>query len=168
MRVVVALLLPTLLAACATPAPRDAVALEVVVVRHAEKLADGGKDPALSEAGRARAQRLAGLLHDAPLVAVYSTDTRRTRETAQPTALAHGLTVKRYDAGISAFDFVSQILIANPRGAILVVGHSNTAPEIASMLCTCEVATMDEDEYDRVMRVRFDANGDATLQLEHD
>ena len=168
MRVAVALLLPTLLAACATPAPRDPVALEVVVVRHAEKLADDGKDPALSEAGRARAQRLAELLRDAPLAAVYSTDTRRTRETAQPSASTHGLTVKRYDAGISAFDFVSQILIANPRGAILVVGHSNTAPEIASRLCTCEVAAMGEDEYDRVMRVRFDEAGNAKLVIERD
>jgi len=47
------------------------------LVRHAEKELDGD-DPALSDAGYARADALAGVLRDVTLAAIYSTDTRRT------------------------------------------------------------------------------------------
>jgi broad specificity phosphatase PhoE len=156
-----------LLAACATQAPRDADPLEVVVVRHAEKLADGN-DPALSDAGRARAQRLAYLLRGAPLVAVYSTDTQRTRQTAKPSADAHGLAVTIYDPRVPPAEFVARLREMHPHGTVLVVGHSNTAPAIAAALCRCSVEPMAETEFDRVMRVRFAADGTARLSMERD
>jgi broad specificity phosphatase PhoE len=166
-----ALLFASLLAACATQPgeppvrPRDSPALEVVVVRHAEKLADGN-DPALSDPGRARAQRLAHLLRDAPLVAVYSTDTQRTRQTAKPSADGHGLAVTIYNPRMPPAEFVAWLKQTHPHGTVLVVGHSNTAPEIAAALCRCDVAPMSETEYDRVMRVRFAADGSARLSVE--
>ena len=168
-----ALLFASLLAACATQPgeppvrPRDSPALEVVVVRHAEKLADGN-DPALSDPGRARAQRLAHLLRDAPLVAVYSTDTQRTRQTAKPSADAHGLALTIYDPRVPPAEFVARLREMHPHGTVLVVGHSNTAPAIAAALCRCGVEPMAETEFDRVMRVRFAADGTATLSVERD
>ena len=167
MRILPALLSVLVLAACATQAPRNADPLEVVVVRHAEKLANGD-DPALSDPGRARAQRLAYLLRAEPLVAVYSTDTRRTRETAQPAAGAHGLALTIYNPRMPPAEFVAWLKQTHPRGTVLVVGHSNTAPEIAAALCRCEVAPMVETEFDRVMRVRFATDGTATLSVERD
>jgi len=165
MRRIVILIFASLLAACATQSPRAAAALEVVVVRHAEKLADGA-DPALSDAGRARAQRLAYLLRDAPLVAVYSTDTQRTRQTAKPSADEHGLALTIYNPRMPPAEFIAWLKQNHPQGTVLVVGHSNTAPEIASALCHCEVAPMGETEFDRVMRVRFAADGTARLSVE--
>lgn len=168
-----ALLFASLLAGCATqpgepPAqPRDSAALEVVVVRHAEKLADGN-DPALSDPGRARAQRLAYLLRDAPLVAVYSTDTQRTRQTAKPSADAHGLALTIYDPRVPPAEFVARLREMHPHGTVLVVGHSNTAPAIAAALCRCGVEPMAETEFDRVMRVGFAADGTARLSMERD
>jgi len=156
-----------LLAACATQAPRDVAPLEVVVVRHAEKLADGD-DPALSDPGRARAQRLADLLRAEPLVAVYSTDTQRTRQTAKPSADAHGLAVTIYEPRMPPAEFVAWLEQTHPHGTVLVVGHSNTAPAIAAALCHCGIEPMGESEYDRVMRVRFAADGTATLRVERD
>jgi broad specificity phosphatase PhoE len=167
MRMFAALFLASLLAACATQAPRVADPLEVVVVRHAEKLADGN-DPALSDAGRARAQRLADLLRDTPLVAVYSTDTQRTRQTAKPSADGHGLAVTIYDPRVPPAEFVARLREMHPRGTVLVVGHSNTAPAIAAALCRCGVEPMAETEFDRVMRVRFAADGTARLSVERD
>lgn len=168
-----ALLFALLPAACATqpgepstPA-RDPAALEVVVVRHAEKLPDGD-DPALSDPGRARAQRLAHLLRDAPLVAVYSTDTQRTRQTAKPSADEHGLALTIYNPRMPPAEFVAWLKQNHPHGTVLVVGHSNTAPAIAAALCGCEVAAMGETEFDRVMRVRFDADGTSRLSIERD
>ena len=173
MRPFAALLLVSALAACATQPSepstqsRDSSALEVVVVRHAEKLADGD-DPALSDPGRARAQRLAYLLHDAPLVTVYSTDTQRTRQTANPSADAHGLALTIYDPRVPPAEFVARLREMHPQGTVLVVGHSNTAPAIAAALCRCDVEPMAETEFDRVMRVRFDADGTARLSVERD
>lgn len=157
-----------LLVACAAQAPRDVAPLEVVVVRHAEKLADGGSDPALSDPGRARAQRLADLLRDAPLVAAYSTDTQRTRQTAKPSADAHGLAITIYNPRMPPAEFVAWLKQTHPRGTVLVVGHSNTAPAIAAALCRCGVAPMGEGEYDRVLRVSFAADGTATSSVERD
>jgi broad specificity phosphatase PhoE len=168
-----AILSASLLAACATQPngssiqPSGPPALEVVVVRHAEKLAEGD-DPALSDAGRARAQRLAYLLRDAPLVAAYSTDTQRARQTAEPSAGEHGLALTLYDPRVPPAEFVARLREQHPHGTVLVVGHSNTAPAIAAALCRCGVEPMAETEFDRVMRVRFAADGTARLSVERD
>jgi 2,3-bisphosphoglycerate-dependent phosphoglycerate mutase len=102
----------------------------VWVVRHAEKASDGD-DPPLTEAGQARAEALAALLADEPIVAVYSTPYQRTQQTAAPTAEAHGLTVLEYDPRSD----LPALLIAEHLGqAVLITGHSNTVPGIVAGL----------------------------------
>lgn len=164
--VATALLVACLLSACTStpmPAETSANALEIVIVRHAEKAADAGNDPSLTDAGRARAAALAHALADAPVVAVYSTAYARTRETARPTANAHGLPVTTYDAREPADALAVRLLAAHDTGTVLVVGHSNTAPAIAAALCECNVPSMEETEYDRRLVVTVDADGKATL-----
>lgn len=139
-----------------------------VVVRHAEKARDDPKDPALTPAGEARAQRLARSLASDDVTAVYATGYRRTRLTAAPTARAHGLDVTAYDARGAAGDFAAALRRDHARGTVLVVGHSNTVPGIAAALCGCAVPPMDETEYDRRMTVRVDARGTATLVQSRD
>ena len=161
------LLASLVLAACAgTPATQthgdDGPVF--VVVRHGEKADAGGSDPPLSEAGLARADRLAGLLADATLVAVYSTDLRRTRQTVGPTAAAHGLGIQAYDPREAAADFAARLRAAHGAGTVLVAGHSNTVPDIVAALCACEVAAMPETEFDRLSTLRSGADG--RLQLE--
>ncbi|TWG86948.1 Fructose-2,6-bisphosphatase [Luteimonas sp. J16] len=163
-----AALLATLLplAACAaTPPPDDAAGATFVVVRHAEKDSAGGADPGLSEAGRARADRLADRMAAEPLVAAYATGYRRTQETIGPAARRHGLEPVAYDAHLAAGEFASRLRADHPRGTVLVAGHSNTVPEIVSALCACPAEPMDEDEYDRLSVVRVDAAGRASLQV---
>jgi hypothetical protein len=63
-------------------------------------------------------------------------------------------------------EFVAWLKQTHPHGTVLVVGHSNTAPAIAAALCRCGVEPMGENEYDRVMRVRFAADGSAQLGIE--
>src|SRR5258707_1720645 len=58
----------------------------VVIVRHAEKAANGGNDPDLSSAGRARADALARILKDSSITAIFTSEFKRTQETAAPTA----------------------------------------------------------------------------------
>src|SRR4029077_14260536 len=63
----------------------------VVVVRHAEKAANDPKDPDLSPTGRARANALARILKDAEIKAVFTTEFKRTQQTAAPTSALSGV-----------------------------------------------------------------------------
>ncbi|HZH44398.1 MAG TPA: phosphoglycerate mutase family protein [Lysobacter sp.] len=150
------------LAACATPSAREPAATTVLLVRHAEKAT--GEDPMLSEVGRARATRLAVLLQGRALAAIHTTGYRRTRETAQAVASAHGLAPREYDARLPADAFATQLREAHRGQTVLVVGHSNTVPAIAAALCRCTVPPMDEHEYDRLIEVHLDAAGTPRLR----
>ena len=123
------------LSACASlPMSSTPATVDFIVVRHAEKEtgADVGQDPALTAAGRVRAAAIAQALADAPVAAVYSTDYARTRETALPTARAHGLEVVTYDAREPAETLAARLRASHATGTVLVVGHSNTVPAIAT------------------------------------
>ena len=124
----------------------------IFIVRHAEKQADANaKDVPLSPAGQARAERLARPLRDARIVAVYSTDTVRTRSTASPLARTAEIEVTIYDpadAGgqIDLKPLAERIRREHRTGNVLVVGHSNTvAPLIRALGSTEEVAIGDQD-----------------------
>src|SRR6266516_5195518 len=64
----------------------------VVIVRHGEKASDGGNDPELSSAGRARADALARILKDSGITAIFTSEFKRTQETAVPIATSIGIT----------------------------------------------------------------------------
>ena len=156
--------LAIMLSACSTVAPlTDRVATTFIVVRHAEKATDDAKDPSLSRLGRQRADLLAARLAQEPLVAAYATGFRRTRQTAQPAADAHDIAISAYDAQLPAAVFASQLRAAHGRGTVLVVGHSNTVPEIVAALSGAPVDAMSEQQFDRLYRVSIDADGKATL-----
>lgn len=135
--------------------------LVVYVVRHAEKSTAPKGDPALTEAGAARAVELARLLGEVPLTGVASTDTLRTRSTAEPTARAHGLEVTRYDAPAAL-----AASIRGAGGAWLVVGHSNTVPALVSELAGSPPGPdLAEGEFDRLTQVVRSPSGDALVQV---
>ena len=164
-RVLLALLLVHLLAACGTTVRRDTAPLTFVVVRHAEKATDDPENPGLSAAGRARATALAERLRDAPLVAAYATEFRRTQQTAQPAAALHGVPVQAYFARGPAAEVVAQWRQAHDAGTVLVVGHSNTVPDIVAALCACTTAPIPDHEYDRLSIIRIGADGRARLDV---
>ena len=142
-------------------------AVEFIIVRHAEKRSDILRDPSLTDAGLARAQRLATSLASTPLAAAYASAYRRTQQTAASAAAEHGLAVTTYDANQDASELATVLKQRHATGTVLVVGHSNTVPAIAAALCGCVVAPIGEDEYDRRLQVRVDASGKATLTDTH-
>jgi broad specificity phosphatase PhoE len=146
-------------AGCVGDVRRKQAAAVFVLVRHAEKTNDHPKDPTLSEAGIARASRLADALAGEPLTAAYATAYRRTQDTAAPSAARHGIAVTTYDATRSSTEFAAALRQAHPSGTVLIVGHSNTIPALAAALCACDVAPMREDEYDRRIDLRIAADG---------
>ncbi len=147
---------------------RNTAGTTFIVVRHAEKVLDDSKDPPLTPAGLARAEALAASLADAPLQAVYATALRRTQQTATPTARAHQLQIVTYDAKEPATQFAAQLKQRHATGTVLVVGHSNTVPDIAAALCACDAAPMDDTEYDRRMTIHIATNGAARLTIARD
>lgn len=153
------------LAACASrPAESQAQrAVTFVVVRHAEKSSDDPKDPSLSEAGAARARALARSFASRPLTAAYATAFKRTQQTAGPAALAAGVLVRTYDAARAPGDFVGELRRSHAHGTILVVGHSNTVPEIVAGLCRCPVAPLGDGDYGDLFEVRIEHGTRATL-----
>lgn len=121
----------------------------VLLVRHAEKVLQGD-DPGLTAAGLARTQRLIKVLSDLEIDAVYSTQFKRTRTTAEPIAKARGLKVELVPAGKDYAAQMSRILRARKRETVLVVSHSNTIPEILRELGIPAPPEITEKEYDRL------------------
>lgn len=128
----------------------------IIFVRHAEKAETPATDPGLSEAGQRRAAELARQLVDADVVpgvgvdAVYATSFNRAVETAKPVADALDISVTIYDAADT--ESVVDGIVRNYKGKIvLVVGHSNTVPEmIANMGASKNVPPIAEEEYDNI------------------
>lgn len=98
-----------------------------ILVRHAERAPSAGNDdPPLSDAGRARAQRLAAMLAKSEVRTVFTTRFRRTKETAQPLAdLLHLTPLEESDA----VQLVAK-LRTHLDETVLVVGHSDTVPDV--------------------------------------
>ena len=103
----------------------------VVIVRHAEKATNGGNDPDLSSAGRARAEALARILKDSGITAIFATEFKRTQETAAPTATSTQVTPMVVAAKDTAA-LVARLHQLN--GNALVVGHGDTIPNLVKAL----------------------------------
>jgi broad specificity phosphatase PhoE len=99
----------------------------VVIVRHAEKAASGEDNPDLSPAGRARAEALARILKDSDITAIFTSEFKRTQETAAPTAASAHVT----PTVVAAKDTVALVAkVQQLKGNALIVGHGNTIPDI--------------------------------------
>ena len=144
----------------------------IFVVRHAERADQGApaapmtsqgtipNDPSLSEAGKARAAKLAALLASADIKHIFATEFKRTRETAAPLAAKLKL-----EAVMSASRDPQPLIdaVRKATGNVLIVGHSNTVPDVLKRLGVKDAITIAETEYDNLfILVRRDA-GDPTL-----
>jgi len=101
----------------------------VLVVRHADR--DDGLDALLVPQGTDRAARLAEVGAKAGVTAIYSTNTVRTRATAQPLADALGLPVQIYSP---PSEVAGSIASDHPGDVVLVVGHSDTTTALAEAI----------------------------------
>ena len=120
----------------------------IYVSRHMRK--GEGDDPNLSAQGAAEAVRLAELLKDRGIAAIFVTPTKRSRETAQPLATATGAPIETYDPRDNAA--LAQRAAAIP-GSILIVGHSNTVPDIVGAVGGTAPGPMTEEDFGRIFAV---------------
>lgn len=133
----------------------------IYLVRHGEK-ATVGKDPALTPQGQLRAQNIATTLHRAGIQTIFSSSTTRTLQTAQPLASKLGLKVEQYDAATPKA-LVEKV--KSLRGAVLVVGHSNTLPELVRLFGGAPGEEIGDEEYDRLYQLINGTDGKVTTVL---
>ncbi len=150
-------------------APPASAQRAVFVVRHAEKALDSNEASVpLSEAGQARARRLAAILARTGVTAIYSTDMVRTLETARPLAEALKLPVFKYAAKDARgkpdlAPFAKTLKSERPRDVVLVVGHSDTVPPLLKALGCAEAVEIPADRYDDLFVVVPSKSGRPTL-----
>jgi len=133
-----------------TPVTTSVNSQTIYLVRHAEK--QKGDDPELTEEGIIRAGVLRDLLLDKDIRHIHSSDYRRTWATAAPLAEALDLEVQIYNArdlpGIGK-------AVRELKGNQLVVGHSNTTPELATIISGQPHKAMPETEYNRLTYIQI-------------
>jgi broad specificity phosphatase PhoE len=133
-----------------------------ILVRHAETTG-GGSNPGLSASGQTRAAELRRILGNVPLNSVFSTNFFRTMQTAEPVATDHSLTIQTYDP-FAPETLVDQSLLNYPEGIVLIVGHSNTTPDLLNIMTGSETfPDIPESEYDNLFVVHVSEKGDAKV-----
>ena len=128
----------------------------IYLVRHAEKqIIEGERNPELTQCGVKRAEQLADILENVKLASVFSTNYKRTIATAKPTAQQKQLTIKNYDP--RELTTISKLLI-NQKQSALVVGHSNTTPQLTQLISKQDVKKLTELEYQELYQVQITGN----------
>lgn len=148
-------------------------ATTVFLVRHAEKADVPGSDPPLSERGVARAEALARLLQSAGVKAVYTSQYQRTRLTAEPLAKRLGvaatavpLSVKTSNPREVSDESIRELtkrVEAHAGEAVLIVGHSNSVPDVIRALGGVAVPKIDESRFDDLFVVTVYGGGRAKV-----
>jgi phosphohistidine phosphatase SixA len=137
----------------------------VWIVRHAEKDTTyiNRQDPDLTATGQQRALDLAAYLQNETIVKVFSTDTKRTRQTAKHVKAPLEIYNPKNLTGL--LDLIPQ----NANGkSVLIVGHSNTVLETIEALGGKRPLTLlTDDDYDYLFKIELEANKPAVVYFYH-
>jgi broad specificity phosphatase PhoE len=122
----------------------------VVIVRHAEKAAKGGNDPDLSSAGRTRADALARILKDSRITTIFTSEFKRTQQTAAPTVTSAHVP----PTVVAAKDTAALVAkLHQLNGNALVVAHGDTIPNIIKALGVNSTINIPDVDYSELLIV---------------
>ena len=102
------------------------------------------------------------MLDDAGVTHLHSTDYVRTRTTGEPTAEAEGREIESYEPR-DLRGFAARL--KTMPGRHLVLGHSNTTPQLVEALGGDPVAAIEPMEYDRFYIVTVTGGMVSTVML---
>ena len=145
----------------------------VFLVRHAEKADAPKEDPPLTEAGTARAQLLARILGKSGIKSIITSQYLRAKATAEPLAKQLGITsvaITLKTTGTNprvvtpeSIQEIVEKIHQRPGENALVIGHSNSVPDVIKALGGDSVPTIDEKEFDDLFVVTVYAKGKARV-----
>lgn len=126
------------------------------VVRHAEKAAAApnmSSDVPLSEEGKLRAEKIRDQLKNEKISEIFSTNTIRTKSTAQPTADYFKKSIQIYGPRPDSA-FIQ--LLKSKKNNVLIVGHSNTVDDVVNGLCGEKKVPgdLDDSEYNKLYIIK--------------
>lgn len=111
-------------------------------IRHAEKV-DSSQNPDLSEIGLKRAIQWKNIFSEIDFNDIYSTDYKRTIQTASPAATAKNVQIKLYNLKTLNIDSFKKETLGKK---VLIVGHSNTTPKFVNDIINQNLFSNIEDE----------------------
>jgi broad specificity phosphatase PhoE len=153
-----------LVVSAALQLPAEALAQQaVILVRHAELQGAAMADPKhlpLSGAGKQRAERLASMLKDAGIAAIYVTDFVRTNETAQPLSRDLDRPVTVLPKG-DPQELVARLRKSHAGQTVLLVGHTDTLPGLIKALGHPSEIKIEAQDYGNIFIVTPRAEGAA-------
>jgi 2,3-bisphosphoglycerate-dependent phosphoglycerate mutase len=136
-----------------------------IVVRHAEKsMTESSSDPSLAPEGTERAKRLAALLKEVEVSAIYSTNYKRTKSTVTPIAEAKSVAIQDYKS-LKETE-LDEMIKKHSGGTVVIAGHSNTVPGIVNLLIGKEkYKNLDDSNYGSLFIVTVTERGKGAVTL---
>ena len=156
------ILLATVLFFLAGSLLADQKVTTVFLVRHAEKSKTPVDNPLLTEEGTQRSKDLIHVLGSAGIKTIYVSQWTRTQLTAEPVAKHLGIKPEQMDAADSK-KLADTILTKHAGQTVLVVGHSDTVPEIIAALGGPSMPELGEFEFDNLFVVTVYTPGKASV-----
>lgn len=145
----------------------------VYLVRHAERADEPRQDPPLTEKGVLRSQELARVLGNANVKMIITSQFLRTKATAEPIAKKLNVTATSISLSLNSANprqiaeqstaEVTNKILENGGGSVLVVGHSNSIPDVIKMLGGDVTPVIDEKKFDDLFVVTVYAKGKAKV-----
>lgn len=135
----------------------------VWIVRHAEKDTAFATraNPDLNAMGKQRAIDLAAYLKKETIAFIYSTDTKRTRQTGEHFTAP----IEIYNPR-SLAEVTTQLLEKAKGKTVLLIGHSNTVLEtIEALGGQRPVKALTDDDYDYIFKVDVNSNMPVKVQV---
>jgi len=133
------------------------------LIRHAEKDRTQGDNPPLTQKGQQRAENWAKILKDKKIDMVYSSNFKRTQQTAKPTANLFSTEIKTY----SVKKLYDEDFQKETQGkTVLVVGHSDTTPKFVNLILgNTKYTDIDDSNNSNLYKVVIHKNGKKTSSL---
>jgi phosphohistidine phosphatase SixA len=132
--------------------------ITVYLVRHAERADEPRQDPPLTERGTARSQELARMLANANIKAIFTSQFLRTKQTAEPLAKQANVPVTSISLSVNPSNTrmiseqstaeVAKKILERAGESVLVVGHSNSIPDVIKALGGDISPAIDEKKHD--------------------
>jgi phosphohistidine phosphatase SixA len=133
----------------------------VILTRHGDRDPNSANpDPHLNAAGKARAKTLIHVVGQAGIKAIYRSHFVRAVETAKPLAAHLELSPIVMDEALQ----IKNDILSNRAGqTVLVIGHSDTVPDIINRLGAGSVPVIDDSEFDNLFVVTVFGQGRASV-----